>query len=66
MSMFELIREVRRKLVEIGELLETLEILQNKQLVEEIKEALKEYQEGKAKKFTNIEEAIRYLRSEEE
>ncbi len=50
----------------IEEILETLEILQNRELVERIKEAFREYQEGRAKEFNNVEDAIKYLKSEEE
>jgi len=66
MSVTSLIEEIRKKLNEIEELLETLEILQNRELVERIKEAFREYQEGRAKEFDNVEDAIRYLKSEEE
>ena len=66
MSITSFIKEIRKKLVEIDELLETIEILQNKQLLEELKEAEKEVQEGKTKTFTNLEEAFKWLDSEED
>lgn len=63
---YEIIREIRKKIREIEELLETLEIMQDKELIEEIREAEREVREGRAKRFTSLEEAFKWLESENE
>ena len=65
-SILELIREARKKLNEIDSILETIEILQNKELIEEIRKAEEEYRKGEYRKFDNVQEAIKWLKSEEE
>jgi len=62
---YEIIREIRRKIREIEELLETLEIMQDRELIEKIREAEREVKEGRARRFTDLEEALKWLESED-
>jgi len=40
--------------------------MQDKELVEKIKEAEREVREGRAKRFTSLEEAFKWLESEDD